>query len=1264
MKLLLRLILVVFFANLFIGGVYASVCCYNPASGIILYRDQCIANQNEIDLFQNYGIGYYPDFVDESQACDVDLLKLNNDIGYSICDYPRGRLSVFDGGKPIIRIGITYFPEGVVEACNNLGGSMVISSERPEIGLGDDPFGYGDVGQGDSVVDPEVSQILFDPTDRGLDPQIRNLCSNFNQAGDLFSYTFSKDYCNNIGTAPLSRCVYNPVYGGEIYSHYDPNFLHDENEFQSSCVALAEIKYCEQYTTEENCEYNYALRTYSGSKEYLKDGCVWLRQEDFGNENPIFESQNGICLANISDYNGNLKSYKKYNLGKRNNMLKNPSFEGLNLNPWQTGVNSPSHVDYAHFGEKGLNFTANGQNISQVFTGVYEHRDIPSSFAFQGYFKSSKPDDEIKVILWGKNHSESDYIKIDEFNFDFSNVGQDTYEVPSKIVSIDRTYQVMKLELECVECSDGLYVDDLSFYSELSVTYALDLSSIFKPVSLLAADTSSCELCYDGLNLDSCTKVKADYLGDCEYMTSGIEEAYKNQSSGYLAKEYFYDELGLNNYNKALARSKVFCELYMTENSCTNESNFVNSQYSVLHPKTDNLCKWDSYFGCYKDSNNDNAPDYLSGFSKEGNVERYFPQTDVPEFINVNIKGVSFSSPDDLDGIDLFPQTWDSGHVAYDGSVKDYIDFNYDSNNDFPYYCDMIPPNVYILFSAIDSNGEIMYFDKNSIPDIEMGSVNISIEAQDLIEPETCDFAKDDIVPKIYVSYGVGDNYFYKEFDGNEFVNGKSVPIKEFFVNPETGKFLFEDTDEREIFLEIIDQSGNVGFTTESSSGVSSGVFTFDNIDLDGPTITIDSHNLGQDIIAKNVTDSYSLEGKKGKLYKLVNQNTQGIYTVKSLESFFNFTIRDEELSELENCSYVIRPEPVSGNSIDDDFYNHSVSLPLEESSTIRNTDSEAEFEVDLRKLIFDASENAQYYILSVSCNDVFEQETNYHLQLKVDYKSLIELVSPPSYNMIDEQAGAYNTSTLDLTFYGKDRITNCKLYDDGGYDEANLVDKAKISYFDAQNPAPSGYEDYKSNVTAQITFGKGNGKYVYNLRCLDENDNVFDINDITYYYDTEAPELVNFENLSATRYYVDADGNAYSTDHPGDISLKYIFNSTGPAMSANVADYTFESFLNYEDSDIFEPVIDIENRRIIIKENYTANGFMPTTNRLTQDNECSDSGPSLGCIREREVYYKGVDYNESTYDYIFGEIGYKGNDIGYDQKEENLYNVSFYTNN
>jgi hypothetical protein len=439
------------------------------------------------------------------------------------------------------------------------------------------------------------------------------------------------------------------------------------------------------------------------------------------------------------------------------------------------------------------------------------------------------------------------------------------------------------------------------------------------------------------------------------------------------------------------------------------------------------------------------------------------------------------------------------------------------AESDYNMACDVLPPHVYMYFigqtSALEN--EVITED---FPAYTLGNVGFFIEAYD-IDMDSCkDF---EIENKLYVNYIVNGKSFYRFAPANYIEEHSN--IKEYFT--EGGQTMLEE-GVNEVTIIVKDQSGNIGKPR---------TYTMD-VDLNGPVIT------------------------------LIDPPEDAI-PVLGPEQLLQIHVTD--YSEIAQCTFEL--EPIAGvannEGIDSTFYNASGNLS--EYSEVSAIEGGNQYMFKLP--IYNTTVNENVYKLHLKCTDIFGQSTEKMIPIYVDYNTDFVLVEPKSFVSYEFDYGFMNGQRT-LVAASTDKMLESCNYEfgsTGGIESAFIIEDKPEGF-----NLPGYSELFYKNITSTIDFSF-DGIKEFKIICQDNLGNSFEMN-ITYYYDTQPPELADYsllEDSTSATTLVKSDGNYYVRSIDGFTILNSINASadgTGSWMSDNDIDMKYYNI----DTGAFDGVI------------------------------------------------------------------------------------------
>ena len=829
------------------------VCCYNLNSGILKITSSC--SNGEINLGNS-------DFTYSStNGCKKveDNLRRGYKIN-SICYATYKGKKIYNNPKVLDSFDSSFDKSKVVNYDNSCNGDTGVISNTGTTGDGTSNIG----NSGSSIVgDNNEIDIPFQNT---VDvTEERNFCKD---AGNPMGFFSSKDSCNSFETSSGKKtCIYNPYLAGYLAT----DFINSDAEnlnfdlFETGCIPKIAITSCSNYKTKENCN--------------IGDNCIWKDSSDYS---PIlgFNNENGICISNkiskTTYFNPNGYIY-------RGNLIKNPSFEDNPNKYWQSQPQSLQIKKGNTFNRNNYAWITSNSLISQQISG------IGSKISYSTF-----------MYIYAKNFNNQSTITLDILPLDSSNteITGERYSETIKLYDIynnNRGNYFKKLIFKPVTFSDevasiifkiksighNIGIDAVDFQPTKSNGATIN-ELIFNPLEIISEEGSNCNLCFDKLNFNFCTKKKSDLLGDCTYLVKSSDKKYESELKYYFGKDsnkHIISENYTNWKAQSLSNSKMFCEMYVDKTQCLDPNNFVNKKYSKLHLSTDKLCKWNSIHGCFKDSDNNGYPD-----TRNANVYLRANNENTYKIFN------SFSNYI-YERNETFP------------------------NSDFDLGCDMVPPSSYIYFSAKNSNAEDIIINNNFADlTLPIGNININVYVSDYLSNSCGDY---DIKSILYLDYNVSGEIAYRKIYSNQLKEFSS--IQDYFKNSSGGSLIKDGINEISIIIK--DQSGNI--EGESSFKI--------NADISGPVINLISHPTTDNgnnfwVVNSFITPANPLKFKIGDYSKVRSCSFNLDPQTNVPDDYYNAT-GEFNLSSIQNLkkfNYDFNL-PVKNSTVDGDVYLLSI---------------------------------------------------------------------------------------------------------------------------------------------------------------------------------------------------------------------------------------------------------------------------------------------------------------------------------------------------
>ncbi|MFW6286163.1 MAG: hypothetical protein ACOC16_03500 [Nanoarchaeota archaeon] len=1009
-----------------------AICCYNPtnSNSITPGIDSCSEGSYNVGSFDsNTQCNSYED---KKKGCQKNGQCYETAFGSYI--YDISEVTNYFQSEHGIDIG-TYC--NLVDFTSDCGGDItstsgiIIDNNSTDIGI--ETGGDSQIGD---AIDPEDAQ-----TDEYIAQKLEDIkfCAD---VGFPFGIFFSESDCNNLEDEQGNKpCLYNPYYGGKM------KISSSQNDFgifpmEVGCVPKLEINSCYDYKTKANCQENPLYHDENYNRSNLRN-CTWVDTQDFFSDFNKGQDS-GICIATYinEDKHFNIEHYTS-----RQNLIVNGSFED---NTGSTG--------HSFHGTKNYPI-----NVDETFTTTINHlaKGVGYNIVFYLMQDSSFGNNTLELTLVQKDSSGA-HLKTDTHL-----VNLNEYTTPNGIYKkVTFPQLVTENNIETInmsiEAEQDIVIDGLSFEKYID-TQPLADTGVFKPVTIIDNNASNCEECFSDKDMNFCTQGKSDLLGDCSYMVNNYYSGYNSSLEDYLGKD---ENPYYNDWNsQSLANSKVFCELYLTQEKCEDPNNYLNKNFGQLHELVSEssdrtLCQWSGTYGCFKDSSASNGPDTKNS----GDVHLYRH--------DLNKNGWSHS----LFNSYQFQTT--------DGNLSDFV-----------FGCDMIPPQSYIYFTAKNASGDNIIIRDDDFPSEIIGAVTMHLSAYDIWQ-EACD--PFDLTKQIYFDYKIDSDAHYRV--ASSYMLEESYPIEDYFVDSTATSLMSEGYND--ITLSIKDQSGNI-----------EKIINYDNIniDLEGPVIEI--------------------------IFPSTEPN--GLIGSQTLGPNQNLTIEVTDYSQINSCTYGLTP--TGSQNIPSSYFNASGNLST--FSTVYSDDDDYK-RYDFQLPIYNTSVLGDSYILSLTCNDIFDQTTTNNYILSVDYQTEFVLIEPLGFMSYDVNLGFMN-SQKDVHIVSSEELDSCTITssDDLNSPEDLTIDTSQT--FDFQT-----YTDLQSNITGTLDFDSDGIKEII-ITCEDTNFNTVTAN-LTYYYDTQSPILNSFNMIDiGQKSVVEYEDNYYikSSNIIND-KLNISINGTGSWMS------------------------------------------------------------------------------------------------------------------
>lgn len=828
-RLVLFLLLLPFFFQISFSAE-SGVCCYVQGSiqGISHHFSQTCPAGIEV------GKGDF-DF-NEFDACAEFKQKQIGCVNNGICSRTIQGSLIFDIPSVKNLLGFNSFCGNDKPIDNSCQGSRAIQ-------IGDSTDGSGSSSGGGVVGSSEDFDALFNDT--RVSNEIIQLCA---KAGGPFGFFGNKNSCESIEIGGEFACIFNPFLGGLILSNTDAVNSNSLLPLENACIPKSEINQCLDYKTEDNCVSN-PSKNFSSRLEL---GCRWVEPQEFSEG--LFEEKNGICIENSVDNN---KNFDKAKFSFRLNLINNPSFED-GIQNWANTKQSNVALNSKTFHGSKSYVLKKGDLIHQTINNVEPSLSyVPSIYIKVDEINSSST---FELKISNAEFEQTSEVSLEDFILEdlkvFKRLEFNSFVLDGNLSSINISLQSLGQEIE---------IDAVSLEPTLASS-VISASGFFKPVEILSGAASSCESCYDPLNLNLCTKSKSDFLGDCSYMVESPDKPYLSELGGsYLGSEENVYSNTDEWQAQSLSNSKLFCELYLDRNSCIDSSNYVNEKFTENHPFSGStLCKWNNQFGCFKDSDDNSLPD------------------------------TSASTP--------VLRVVDSSSITPSNIIANYKKVSGLTDSDFALSCDSLPPNSYIYFTAKNTSGDEVLLTKSSQELI--GDVQIHLEAHDVVLESCSPF---NIERSIIVDYEIDSKTGFRKASSNQLQD--LFPIKDYFVF-QNQELIVDGINN--ISLIVLDQSGNLDKEWDFSL----------NVDANAPEINLTSHNYDDvsffvsNIIGPNTTFNFSITD-----YSKIDSCSFELSSLTSTPQNFFTGSGDINISKIDSNNILEFKLPISDSSVNPDVY-------------------------------------------------------------------------------------------------------------------------------------------------------------------------------------------------------------------------------------------------------------------------------------------------------------------------------------------------------
>lgn len=840
------------------------VCCYTPNEDLPIsleFSDAGTCSSGKAFV----GLG------DDRNGCSQYEVQRKGCVVDGIC------YGLTDDGGRIYQIAGILYPSSF--SCPT-GGSLEDLSNPVCMGGASNPIISGggsgsSSGGGDGNESPIdqggnffVDDIFFQDTLEISEDQ--GLCGEVGGLGGLF---VSKNNCEAVEVNGES-CLFNP-YRASIFS--SKLLFREIFNFQSpgACIMRSSVKSCYMYKTKENCESNPSKD--SSEVNDLQYGCRWIEPEDFAGD--VFVDAGGFCISEYSE-----ETYlNSHGYSRRGNLINDSSFEN------RSRAFNYAFDSLSPFGDSVVDLTS-GSTIE--FDLEYLSGGV--SYSFFSYIKLIEEYLEgdsvsLSIDFFDRNGGFlSDYSDSIFFDSVYTNNFTLYYHnyLFRNIVTPENAFKA-KIKLTS---SKNILVGSVSFYNTPSAQLNFQNLLYFPEPEVLSV-ASNCNLCFDPLGMNLCTKNKSDLLGDCSYMVSNSSQKYFSSLVNYTGKDrnpIFVGEAQGDKFSlwkaQSLPNSELFCEMYLNETQCVDSNNYINSVFSKYHINLSEgrtLCQWNSNFGCFKDSNEDDLPDIVDG--------------------------KSLFHDDSL--------SW--SNYVHAGSD--------DSLSDFEYGCDIMPPVLNLFFIGTNQENETV-----SVSDVSgeiLGNVFLRFSVTDYLNNACKQF--ENFENKIYLKYNISGSEEIKEIDLNQ-NSFLSFEFDDFFVDTSGNKLIVEGKNN--ISILAFDQSGNVGKNWDFKLDVdlSAPILNLSQEDNDlGTILNIESGAMRGAVIS-NTIGANAVFNFTLKDYSSISSCTFNLSSETARESYYvsNGTL---DLSNIEEGDdgyegNILFDLPVSNSSSDGDDYVLSLS--------------------------------------------------------------------------------------------------------------------------------------------------------------------------------------------------------------------------------------------------------------------------------------------------------------------------------------------------
>ena len=555
LKLSIFFLLLLLFSNFSFAN---PICVYNPDSQEIDFSVDGSTRGEEINLGNpKMGKCDYEQFAIE----DTNGICYETVLGFNIYNHTKIIKSIADKTSIDITNQDKYKIIQYKQDCgNNLDADI---EDIKEIEINDYVIEkYEDSGK--VIVKDDIPSFVIDK-DENYNNEFRECQAQIS----IFDLEDGKSKCEG-----NNKCIYNPN---------SENFLKSKN----ACIPKKAVLKCLDYKTQNVCQANSA----KSNSPYLEGGCRWIQAKEY---NSSFLDKRGMCISNFFEDEKRDVNIIEYEF--RENPIEDSSFENTDNNKWQNIKEENLNSDYSHSYSKSYNLEKDVSIFQEI------------SFLHKSKFLSKYyPKIYVKTLNLDPNQNIELKLKIEEFDLDnkLINTSSSTKKISiSKIfngynfndfIKSDDAYH---FKISLTSNSNDILIDSFSFSKYRG-------KEIFLTEEHKKA--SNCEYCSDENGANDCNIEKAKYLGSCSYMENNDEENFKVNHESPIGdnNKYLDDDKKYSQKNQVLANSQIFCELFVTQNSCENINSFINLNVLNFHPFSGSgLCSWNKEKNaCYKVSN-------------------------------------------------------------------------------------------------------------------------------------------------------------------------------------------------------------------------------------------------------------------------------------------------------------------------------------------------------------------------------------------------------------------------------------------------------------------------------------------------------------------------------------------------------------------------------------------------------------------------------------------------------------------------------------